>query len=78
MTATDTDEEFGSPKGLIPLMTNRHKVCLEMDNRELNTYVDTFTGAADVYLKKKPARMETAGCERIHSGPQESVSVGSL
>lgn len=51
-----SNKEFGPPKGLIPLMavlqTNKHKVHPVMDYRELNTYVETFTGAADVCAEK--------------------------
>ena len=51
-----SNEELGPPKGLILLMavlqTNMHKVRPMMDYRELNTYVEPFTGTADVCAEK--------------------------
>lgn len=50
------DEEFGTPKRLILLMiilrTKKHNVRPIMDYCELNTCVDTFTGAVDVCTEK--------------------------
>ena len=64
------NEEFGQPKGLVLLMvilqTNKDKVRPLMDDYELNTYVDTLTGAMDVSAVKLREWS-------LHSGPQESI-----
>ena len=51
-----SEEQLGPPKGLIPLMAvvqpTKDKVRPVMDYRELNKYVDAFTGTADVCAQK--------------------------
>ena len=57
------------------LQINKHKVRPVMEYCELNTYVDTYMGTVDMCTEK--LKMETAGCEHIHCGPQESIPAGS-
>ena len=51
-----SEEELGSPKGLIPLMAvfqqNKAKVRPVLDFHELNGYVDAYTAHADVCAQK--------------------------
>ena len=49
-----SEEELGPPKGLIPFMADvqKQKVCLVLDYRELNSFVDAFTANAEVCAQK--------------------------
>ena len=53
------EQKHGPPRGLIPLMAvcqkNKKKVRPVLDYRELNAYVDAFTGKADVCRDKMQA-----------------------
>lgn len=53
------EQKHGPPRGLIPLMAvsqrNKEKVRPVLDYRELNTYVDAYTGKADVCRDKMQA-----------------------